>query len=73
MRITLIKGLMLMALGMMAGGIFAPWIISNNVLPLWINIVLLSSMIFAGICLVEFLYRKLFKSIKDEYERTGSE
>ena len=69
MRIALIKGLMLMVLGMMAGGIFAPWIISNNVLPLWINIVLLSSMIFAGICLVEFLYRKLFKSIKDEYER----
>ena len=69
MRLSVFKALMLIVLGSLSGGILAPWIISNNVLPVWANVLLLSLLLFGGVCLMEVLYRKLFRSIKDEYEK----
>lgn len=66
MRLSIFKALMLMALGTISGGIFAPWIISNAVLPVWANILLLSMLLFGGVCLIEVLYRKLFRSLKSD-------
>ena len=73
MRFTLFKSLAMICLGMLSGGIFAPWIISNDVLPVWMNVILLSLLVFGCFMAVELAYRKLFVKIKEEYERTGSE
>lgn len=58
MRWTLFKILMFFMAGMLTAGIFVPWIISNKVLPIWANICLITVLLYAWLCVVDWIVKK---------------
>jgi len=65
MRMTLFKIISFMAVFLFAQGAVLPWVISNNLLPLWADILLVSAVIFAWIVLIERLAMKCIRIFCD--------
>jgi hypothetical protein len=71
-RITLLKIILFFAAFIFVQGATLPWIISNNILPLWADIILVSGLLFGWVVLIDRIANKYIKrSDKNGNDTTG--
>lgn len=71
MRLTLFKVIMFLAAFIFMQGVILPWTISNNMLPLWGDILLLSFILMMWVVVIDRISAQLLKKFKDEDELTS--
>ena len=71
MRLTLFKIIMFLAAFIFMQGVILPWTISNNMLPLWGDILLLSFILMMWVVVIDRISAQLLKKFKDEDELTS--
>ncbi len=70
MRLTLFKVIMFLAAFIFLQGVILPWTISNNMLPLWGDILLLSFILMMWVVVIDRISAQLLNKFKDEDELT---
>ena len=58
MRLTYLKIAMLILFGMLTGGIFVPWIMSNKILHVSLNIILLISLGYIWVLIIDYIHKQ---------------
>ncbi len=68
MRLTLIKIIAFFAAFLFCQGAILPWAISNNFMPLWADIILISLIIVIWLIIIEHVAMKCIKELWKDYE-----
>jgi hypothetical protein len=71
MRVTLFKIIMFLAAFIFLQGVILPWTISNNMLPLWGDILLLSFILMMWVVVIDRISAQLLNKFKDEDDLTS--
>lgn len=66
MRIVLFKIISFLAAFIFIQGVILPWTISNNMLPLWADVVLISLILMGWVAVIDRIAVNLLHKFKDE-------
>jgi len=70
MRMFLFKVLSFMAVFIFAQGVILPWAISNNTMPLWADIVLVTLILMMWLAVIDRMAYHLLKTLRKHDEPT---
>ena len=68
MRWTIVKCIMFLSFAGYVQGIILPWAISNNMMPLWADILLVALIITMWVFAMERVATKLISKFKDDHD-----